>query len=146
VQLTGKIDMLQYKINANGNQHVEKAILDILNEYNQSHVEFFDYIPFTIYAKDDDKIVAGIIGSIRTGYDCYIDTIAVDKAHRGQGIGSNLLTEIENLAISHRCTHILVETAVFQNNSFYENRGFIRLATIEKAFLGRDFYVMKKEL
>jgi ribosomal protein S18 acetylase RimI-like enzyme len=138
--------MLQYKIDANENPHVEKAILEIAHEYNQAHAGSFHHIPFTIYVKDKEKIVAGIIGSILTGFECLIDTIAVEKAHRDQGIGSNLLSEIENLARSHRCHRILVRTAAFQNNSFYENRGFTRIATIEKAFLGRDLYIMKKEL
>jgi ribosomal protein S18 acetylase RimI-like enzyme len=138
--------MLEYKIDATENQHIKKSILGILHEYNQSHVGSFNRIPFTIYAKDDDKIIAGIVGSICTGYNCFIDTFAVDKNHRDQGIGSNMLSEIENLARSHGCAHILVEATAFQNNSFYENRDFKRLATIEKAFLGRDFYIMKKDI
>ena len=56
-----------------------------------------------------------------------IEELVVDEAHRGKGIGSDLLNRIIELAKSRGCRGVVLDSAFHRRTShrFYEKRGFV---------------------
>lgn len=49
---------------------------------------------------------------------------ALDESIRGQGIGSDLLTEAEQIAKARGCSFVILDTLDFQARPFYERHGY----------------------
>ncbi len=62
--------------------------------------------------------------------DFYIQFLAVDKPHRGQGIGSALIHEMENRAHTSQSTHLAIDVAARNTvaRRLYEHLGFAVIA------------------
>jgi len=60
----------------------------------------------------------------------YITTMIVDEKHRGQGIGTALIREIEKIARERGCKRIELESAFHRTDAhaFYEKMGFEKRA------------------
>lgn len=116
-----------------------------LQAYNSTFVGSYERRNFAIFAKDQaNVIIGGAAGYIFVNYDCHIDYLVVDEKYRQHGLGSALLTELENYVKAHNCTNIMLETAEFQAKDFYIKHGYISIATVERGFLGRTMYILRK--
>lgn len=64
------------------------------------------------------------------GHILYITTMIVDERHRGQGIGTALVREIEKIAGERGCKRIELESAFHRTeaHAFYEKMGFEKRA------------------
>ncbi len=71
----------------------------------------------------DETLVGGIYGWIEWGW-LFINLLWVDDTLRGQGIGSRLISELEEKAIQGNIYNVHLETASFQSPDFYINRGY----------------------
>jgi GNAT superfamily N-acetyltransferase len=65
---------------------------------------------------------------------------------RGQGIGTSLLQTAEAIAISRGASHSFLSTFVFQARTFYENRGYRVVGTLEGYPPGAAYFWMRKDL
>ncbi|MFF7251043.1 GNAT family N-acetyltransferase [Embleya sp. NPDC008237] len=68
-----------------------------------------------------------------------MDSIAVDSAHRGEGIGSILLDEVASVAAEHGC-HLLGLDVIDVNpraRALYERHGFTAVRTCRTPYLRR---------
>jgi GNAT superfamily N-acetyltransferase len=56
----------------------------------------------------------------------YVDEMVVDGAHRGRGIGTQLLDHLMSWAREHGCNRIELDSAFHRKEAraFYERRGF----------------------
>ena len=82
-------------------------------------------------------------------YDLY--WLVVDPARHGQGIGSQLLTEVEQRLRAARGRLIVTETSsqadYAPTRAFYEHRGYTRAATIPGYYApGDDLVIYRKDL
>lgn len=76
-----------------------------------------------IAAMDGEKIVGGIV--VKQTYESmYINLLAVDDAYRGQRIGSQLMTAVEELAIEREMIHLTLTTKSYQALDFYKKHGY----------------------
>jgi ribosomal protein S18 acetylase RimI-like enzyme len=59
----------------------------------------------------------------------FVEELAVDPGHHGQGIGSFILEQLEHLARVRGCTHLVLEVAENNENAlrFYRTRSFYKL-------------------
>ena len=91
------------------------------------------------------SLVGYIIGATRPGSDCGdIFWLYVDPAHRGRGLGADLLSEALHWLQLRRLRS--VELVTYDHAPFYEHYGFVteRLA---KGFIGgQDVYIMRRSL
>lgn len=76
----------------------------------------------------------------------YIDTLCVDEAYRGKGVGARLLSEIEESAKAKGCYLIHLDTFDFQAKAFYEKQGYITFGVLDDCPKGHCRYYLKKAL
>lgn len=73
---------------------------------------------------------AGLIAEIAFGW-LYIQTLVVDPALRGQGVGSRLLAEAEARAQALGAIGAHLNTSTFQAPAFYTRHGYSELGRLE---------------
>ena len=111
---------------------------------------------------DDYRFVGAFDGEQLIGYACWGPTpgtagthdlywIVVDREHQGEGIGTQLLAEVEQRLTTHDARLIVVETSsrpdYAPTRGFYEARGYTRTATIPGYYApGDDLVLFTKDL
>ncbi|MGC9347452.1 MAG: GNAT family N-acetyltransferase [Anaerolineae bacterium] len=120
-----------------------------LHQYNVEHLGediIQDYHRLGVVARDgEDGIRGGVHGELAWEW-LHIDTLWVDAAWRGQGIGSALLRSIENLAVERGARGAHLETTSFQAYEFYLRRGYEVFGELGDKPEGVTWYYMKKTL
>ena len=105
-----------------------------------------NYHRVAVVARDDHgQIVGGIDGELCWDW-LYIRTMWVAEKHRGQGIGSRLLAEIQAAALSKGIERAHLETTDFQALSFYLKNGYVIFGELHGKPAGHTWYYLKKEL
>lgn len=103
---------------------VKSSIREILRAYNREHFEILDEREIAITAKDDDGAVVGGVYGTMFGQWLEIEVLAVAPGHRGRGVGSDLLSRIEQAGREHGCRYALLNTFDFQGRDFYPKYGY----------------------
>lgn len=98
-----------------------------MHEFNLKHLgsEIINtYYQAAVTAKNEQgESVGGIHGDMYWDW-LYIDTLWVDEKYRGKGVGSQLLDDLERLAISKGVFGGHLETTDFQALEFYKKKGY----------------------
>ncbi|MFT4927623.1 MAG: GNAT superfamily N-acetyltransferase [Phenylobacterium sp.] len=106
----------------------DQALLDFLGdkiaEFNWQNWEVKERKPLALQIKGDDgEVIAG--AAARTFGDwLLLDYLWVSDTLRGQNIGSQLLTRLEDVAKERGCIKCLLDTLDFQAMPFYEKHGY----------------------
>ncbi|MGD8488457.1 MAG: GNAT family N-acetyltransferase [Anaerolineae bacterium] len=120
-----------------------------LHEFNLAHLGehvIYDYHRLAIVARDgDERVVGGIHGELVWEW-LYIQSLWVDPAWRGQGIGSQLVAQIEAAAVSKGFCDSHLETTDFQALDFYLRQGYQVFGELEGKPAGVTWYYLKKHL
>ena len=95
---------------------------------------------------DNDCIVAGIISRMYCWNCVYVDTLWVSESQRGNGLGTQLLREVEREAKSKGAYLIHLDTFDFQAKDFYLMHGYNIFGQLENCPEGHCRYYLKKEL
>ena len=104
-------------------------------------------------AFDGDALIGyacwGLTPGTEATYDLY--WIAVDRERQGHGIGTKLLADVEQRLTAHDARLIVVETSSRRDyeptRSFYEARGYTRVATVPAYYApGDDLVIYTKDL
>ena len=114
--------------------------------FNGRQIDGYEYENLVVRANDENGgIMAGIHLQIGGGW-AYVNSLWVQKAKRGQGIGRQLMIKGEALARQKGCMGVYLYTYSFQNPGFYEALGYEVFGKLE-AFCGdHEKYYMKKRL
>jgi GNAT superfamily N-acetyltransferase len=119
-----------------------------LNSFNSqftSNIPFSKPEPINIILKEDDSIIAGLIGLIYWG--CFhVDILWVDENYRTHGYGTELLKKCEEIARENNCNFIHLDTLSFQAKGFYMKNGYSVFGELTGYPEGIERYYMKKEL
>lgn len=86
--------------------------------------------PVGIFIRDEDVLLAGVSGLLNWNW-LQISLLWVDEQIREEGLGSELIDQIETVARDEGCTHAHVSTFSFQASRFYESQGYERFATLD---------------
>lgn len=78
----------------------------------------------SIGIKKENELIAGLDASITTFNILYLSTLFVDSAHRRQGLGKQLITEIESQAKALSVNTIRLDTFDWQGRDFYLALGY----------------------
>ena len=140
--------MREYKIETSTEKEQE-FVLNSLLAYNRRFVNETRGIPeekINKVIKDDD-------GTILAGVNCesfwditHISILWVDKDHRKQGFGSQLLRYIEDVSRHYGVHQMTLDTFDFQAKDFYERHGFVVYGMLEDSPKGHTQYFMRKVL
>ncbi len=104
------------------------------------------YHRVAIFAKDAaGTLIGGIYGEMYWDW-LHINSLWVETRHRGAGIGSQLLHQIEQAAISKGFYKSHLETTDFQALAFYVKQGYAVFGKLEGKPAGTTWYYIKKEL
>lgn len=88
-----------------------------------------------------------LVGAVMAGvaWDwLLIDRLWVDNSLRRQGLGSQLLAEVEGKAVAMGCKHARVDTFDFQARGFYERNGYVAYAKLPGFPRQHSFFHMSK--
>jgi GNAT superfamily N-acetyltransferase len=104
--------------------------------------------PLQLYAQDTaDTIIGGVIGRTNAIPEWLEITILwVDAAHRGHGLGRQLLHQAEAEAKRRGCRYARVTTAQFQAPGFYNKLGYARYGQLENCPQGETIFYLHKVL
>lgn len=95
---------------------------------------------------DAGKIIAGCVAARTVWGTAEVSVLWVDEAYRKQGLGSQLLQEVEREVTENGCTIILLDTFDWQAKGFYEKNGYTVFGALEDCPKGHFRYYMKKSL
>jgi ribosomal protein S18 acetylase RimI-like enzyme len=122
----------QYKSVYNPSQDDLKIVDSELGNYNDKIIGLQKCISLGSFAKDsNEKIIGGVAGELFWGW-LYIDQIWVHDNYRRQKIGTNLIYEIEKLALEKRICKSHLCTTSFQAFEFYKKNRLYSLWTIRR--------------
>lgn len=127
-----------------------KVIGEGLVSYNTSHVPMLQekgIHPVNLMLKDVNGEIAGALMSRIYGWNAMeISILWVAEKHRGKGLGTRLLNEVEAIAIESNCTLIHLDTFDFQAPEFYKKLGFELFGVLENSPTGHKRYYFSKRL
>jgi len=119
-------DSFKYNIEVCKKENI-KNIVDGINEYNQIQVPALSEIwkPLEFAAKNSQGIeIGGVLGGIGCWNGLEISILWVKEEYRKQGLGSEILKYIENVAIENGATISMLDTFDFQAEGFYLKNGY----------------------
>ena len=127
-------------------QRIVAVIQAGLLAHNRSQYVDRNAGPIVLAVHDVEQIVvAGLTGDVAYGW-LTIETLWVDSSHRGEGLGSSLLSTAEQLAIARGCHGAHLTTYTFQAPGFYERRGYERFAVLSEYPRDQSMVFLRKKL
>jgi GNAT superfamily N-acetyltransferase len=91
----------------------------------------------------NDALRAGLVGVI-AGSWLFLESLWVDEALRGQGIGRSLMASAEDHARAEGCHDAWLDT--FQARGFYEQLGYVAFAELDDYPRGQSRHFLRKAL
>lgn len=106
----------------------------------------FEQDGLSYVAKEDNKVVGGIIMVYEDIVKNWIRYLIIDKEFRGRGIGTQLMHQV-----THHIKHgesIFVDTGVSDKGAikFYEKCGFKNRGYIKSLYKDRPAYILEKNI
>jgi GNAT superfamily N-acetyltransferase len=95
-----------------------------IDRFNRSVPALRDVRALSVFAKDEARTVRGGAVGRTWGRCCELQQLWVDDAHRGQGVGSDLVARFEGEAARRGCTLVYLDTFTFQAPAFYGKLGY----------------------
>ncbi len=135
---------IQYSIENTPDASDDKVIRNGIVDFNAKIIKEKSS-HFSLFAKDGDQIIGGAL--IWEHSDAlYIDVLWCNEQYRKQGIGTKIITMIDDVAKNKRLPKIFVDTYEFQAQAFYEKHGFYCIGTIPKYLKDYNRIFMRKDI
>ena len=115
------------------NTESQKAqeIGNLIRSYNRSIRETAESEPLNLYIEDEQgQLLAGLVAET-FGNWLEIEYLFVKEDLRGQGIGSQLLQQVESEAKKRNCRYVFVNTYQFQAPAFYQKHDYQEVFTLK---------------
>lgn len=130
-----------------GDEDDAEYIDDKLVEYNWSQVPAvhdFEFIGRKIQGDKDEPIAAGFAG-VNFWNIAFVEMLWVDEPYRNQGIGSRLLSDIEQEAKNNGAYIVMIDARDW-NVEFFKKFGYTVYCTLEDYPNGYSKYKLQKRL
>lgn len=135
---------IEYFIENNPNASDDKVIRDGIVDFNAKIIKEKSS-HFSVFAKDGAQIIGGAL--IWEHSDAlYIDVLWCNEKYRKQGIGTKIITMIDDAAKNKGLPKIFVDTYEFQAQDFYKKHGFYCIGIVPEYMLGHDRIFMRKDV
>ncbi|MFF2482955.1 GNAT family N-acetyltransferase [Paenibacillus sp. NPDC058071] len=128
-----------------GNEEEGEWIRSQLLAYNAKHAPTV-YVPIVLKAIDDEGRIVGGLNAVHLWNWIEVNILWIDEQFRGQGIGAQLLAQIEEKAKEWNCDYIKLNTFTFQAPNYYPKLGYKEYAVIPNLPPGFSHHFFIKEL
>ncbi|GAK23123.1 histone acetyltransferase HPA2 [Vibrio sp. JCM 19052] len=113
---------LEFKLNPEQNDL--DFIRDGIRAYNRMHLPDGDVNAIGCFARNDEgKVIGGLTGEMFNN-TVFVEYLWVDAEARTSGLGSKLISLLEEQVKPHGVTHLYLDTYSFQALDFYLKLGF----------------------
>lgn len=143
---------LQFVLTEKGDSQAQEFIKTNLKRFNDSHSPLhksqrkIGRHTLDIYLRNtQNQVVGGLMGGTYWSW-LSIDELWIEKAWRGQGVGSKLIQLAEEEALNRKCRKSQVKTWSFQAKEFYIKQGYQVTGKLEDYPEGMTFYWLYKSL
>lgn len=119
---------------------------EMLSLYDRKYITYKIDGQISVGIKVDNKLVAGIDACMTAFKILYISTVYVDEKYRRHGLGTTLIKEVENRAISLGANMIRLDTFDWQGKEFYEALGYEQVGHYKNEQDGFSEYFFLKKL
>ena len=145
-----------YEIETAASMDREEALTGALIGYNRAHSPLweqnhdaqFQPLPLQFFALDSGgTLLGGLTGrthSLRAWLE--ISILWVEEAHRGRGLGRELVERAEEESRRRGCLYARLSTSTFQAPGFYEKLGYILYGRLEDCPPGETALYYRKNL
>ncbi len=134
------------ELNLQPSEEEIRFISKALDDFNFAIVENENHTLLNIVRYDQNgNIIGGLLGGTYWGW-LYVDRLWVEKDYRKKGIGSQLLKEAENEAVTRGCENAHLDTMSFQALGFYKKHKYKVKAVIKDIPKGHKKYILIKRL
>ena len=117
-----------------------------LSAYNQQRAPDDTFEPLTLFIRDvDGTVMGGLLGGTIWSW-LYVDILWLSDSLRGQGYGTSLLTQAEQLAVARGCIASHLDTMSFQALPFYQRHGYSIYGVLANFPPGHQKYLLQKPL
>lgn len=140
------MEELFFENNTSEIEGIEKYLSQSIIEYGLSQHQDDTPEKLFISCKDNRGTLLGAVMGTRTLNLLFISHIFVERNKRNKGIGSLLLTKIEEKANNLGCNIIRLNTFNNLNHSFYTKNGFKETTRINNYMNGFDLIYYDKNL
>jgi GNAT superfamily N-acetyltransferase len=115
------------------------AILRPLLNYNAGKVgrTLTGSLAIALKHPDTDEIIGGLWATSAYNW-LFIDLLFIPKEFSGRGIGSSLIRQAEQMAITRGHVGIRLDTMSFQAPGFYEKLGYQKFGRLENYPMGHE--------
>lgn len=138
------MNSIEYSIENNPAASDDKVIRNGIVDFNAQIIKEKSS-HFSVFAKDGTQIIGGAL--IWEHSDAlYIDVLWCNEQYRKQGIGTTIITMIDDAAKNKGLPKIFVDTYEFQAQDFYKKHGFYCIGTIPKYLKDYDRIFMRKDV
>lgn len=122
------------------------VINDGLNAFNRPFMGEDNYLPISIFVRDENwQVIGGAICAIY--WNAFsINILWLPEGVRGYGLGAKILEHAERAARKHRCDFMHVDTMSFQALDFYRKFGFDLFGTLPGYRGGVERHFLHKPL
>jgi ribosomal protein S18 acetylase RimI-like enzyme len=138
---------LNYQTLFNPSRQDLEPIDEGFHQFNLAHLGedvISRYHRVLITAKDKtNQVIGGIHGEMYWDW-LHIQTLWLDEEHRGEGIGSELLRQLEEIAQAKGYVGSHTETTNYQALDFYLKHGYQVFGTLEGKPKGVTWYYVRK--
>ena len=139
---------MRFELTTKPSTNDAKAISDGIIDFNRHTVglePYEDEIKFSIFVKDNDKVVGGL-RAICYWNTLHIELLWLDQSCRGQGVGEKVIKQAEQFAKENGYEKSFVETTSWQAKPFYEKMNYQLQYSIKDRPKGHDSFYLIKEL
>lgn len=117
-----------------------------LNEFDEKYISYRLDGSIHIGARIGDTIVGGIDACMTAFKILYVSTVFVEENYRQQGIGRQLMNELEKRAVVLGANMIRLDTFDWQGKDFYISLGYEQVGFYENPKDGFSEYFFLKRL
>jgi GNAT superfamily N-acetyltransferase len=125
---------------------IKEALQTGLHAYNVSRVPDAPWHEIAVTVRDDDSAMCGGAIAYMFGDNCYIDTVWTSDAARGKGLGTEIVSKVEDEARRLGALGVWLYTASFQAKPFYEKLGYTQFGELHWPGSDLKRHFMKKAL
>lgn len=107
---------------------MDETIGDFIHQefsrYGEQQGVILNYDKFCFIAENDDGTIIGAITGRAYYNEVHIGDLVVNKAYRGSGLGSRLVSTVEDSYRRKGCAFVTLTTFEFQAPEFYRKLGY----------------------
>lgn len=138
--------MLSFRESESWPEDASKHVVDGLAAFNAEHGSVSSERKFGVFASDaHGTVVGGVLARADHAW-CYIGWLWVSDGVRGQGVGTQLMSSAERMALKHGCRNAHLTTLEFQAKDFYLRRGYAVFGVLEDYPAPYKRFFMRKVL